>query len=244
MLKLSEQTASLQSTLARYCRNGEVPELEGALTSRLHHYRRLVFNVIEDALRTAYPLTVDLLPPKKWLQLVNSFFNEHNCQSYQVWRMPGEFFEFCTQQSAVDVKKYPFLNDLLLLEWKEVELFCMEDAVFPNKKSDSKNFVLNPEYEILSLNWPVHKVNARHITSDKKGQYFVLIFREALAKKVRFLELSIAHVLFLAGLEEFNGNADRAYEATALKLQLESKAFVEEQLAPFVAKLKSQGMLL
>jgi len=240
MHKLKSDTAQLQSQLARYCRDGEEVELNGAVSSRLHHYRRLTRNIMEDSLATAYPLTKQLLPGKKWNKLVDHFFSDHDAQSYQVWQMPKEFVEFALHQNKVELKKYPFLKDLLGLEWKEVEYFCLEDRAFPIKKAEHEIGV-NPEHEILQLEWPVHKANALHITADKKGEFYVLIFREPKDKKVIFFELSLIHVAFIELLKSHDGNKEESLLELCTLTGIDNKDFLSEKMEDFIESLRSKG---
>ena len=58
---MKDQTIEQQQLLAAYCRNGVDVEILGTTDGRLHNYRRLVFNVVRDALSSTYPLTYNLL---------------------------------------------------------------------------------------------------------------------------------------------------------------------------------------
>jgi len=63
---LHTDTIEQQSLLAKFCRDGVEPSLEGVIDGRLHNYRRLVFGVVREALSSTYPLTVNLLTNKEW----------------------------------------------------------------------------------------------------------------------------------------------------------------------------------
>ena len=67
-------TIEQQSLLAKFCRDGAEPSLEGITEGRLHNYRRLVFGVVREALSSTYPLTVNLLTNKEWSILIQEFF--------------------------------------------------------------------------------------------------------------------------------------------------------------------------
>ena len=55
---LKKETQLQQNLLADYCRTGTEPEgLIGINKENLHHYRRLVYNIVTDILETAYPIT-------------------------------------------------------------------------------------------------------------------------------------------------------------------------------------------
>ena len=93
-MQIQTDTYQQQSDLAKYCRTNILDNSLKVRKDRVHHYRRLIYNVVEDSLQAAYPLLNNLLSEKQWNQLVNDFFATHSCQSTQIWKMPGEFYEF------------------------------------------------------------------------------------------------------------------------------------------------------
>lgn len=202
---LAERTKEYQSKLAAYCRTGVYDSIPGVREKNVHHYRRLVFNVINDSLESAYPLTRDLLTDDEWNNAVNDFFINHNCHTPQVWYMPYEFFEYIAEFGSDLKAKYPFLTDLLLFEWLEVELFMMEDheSGFTEKGDLAiDKMILNPEHYLIHLEYPVHLKNASSISEDDRGDYFLIIHREPETCKVIFTDLSPALVRMIELLEE------------------------------------------
>ena len=91
---LHDTTRRYQSALAGYCRSGQLEPIPGIHNEHISHYRRLVYNVVDDMLQNAYPLTHALLGAIEWKNLVNEFFTHHPCQSPQVWYMPKEFYQY------------------------------------------------------------------------------------------------------------------------------------------------------
>ena len=205
---LRDSTYEAQSALAAYCRTGIDQPIPGVDRDRVPHYRRLVFNIIEDNLQTAYPLTHNLLSPDEWEEVVHSFFSNHPCQSPQIWSMPNEFLDYLRDASHPLLEKYPFLEDLLLFEWREIELYMSEDK----KASYSKlgdvgkdNLVLNPEHLLMQLSWPVHLMNASEIETEDKGNFFLMLHRDPDSGKILFTNLSLA---FVRMIEFLMDNAD------------------------------------
>jgi len=164
---LHETTYRHQSDLARYCRTGKYKAIPGVREQHVGHYRRLVYNVVDDMLQGAYPLTHHLLAAREWKALVQDFFSHHPCQSPQVWYMPKELYHYMSQKEHKLFKKYPFLQELLWFEWLEVELFMMEDrpaAYTTIGKLDTDALVLNPELHLQHFIYPVHLKQAGQIT--------------------------------------------------------------------------------
>jgi len=135
---LSQYTETQQNNFAKFCRTNELQSIDGLTENRIHHYRRLIYGVIDDSLRSAFPLTENLLTADEWKFLVDEFKAKHNSQSPQIWQMPYEFYQFIDTNAFEAKIKYPHLIDLLLFEWKEIELYMMED-----RNDNVKNLSLN-----------------------------------------------------------------------------------------------------
>ncbi|HYG53588.1 MAG TPA: putative DNA-binding domain-containing protein, partial [Flavobacteriales bacterium] len=125
---LRPETKSIQSKMAAYCREPEFTDaIEGSKPGRLHNYRRLVFNIIEDTLADAYPITRSMMDDEEWIDMVNAFFSKHNCQSTQLWRMPFELVEFVENHEYHTKIGRPYLLELLYFEWLEIEVYQSPD---------------------------------------------------------------------------------------------------------------------
>ena len=190
-----------QSALARYCLTGSYEPIPGVRDRHVHHYRRLVYNVVDDILQSAYPLTCDLLSRVEWEDLVHRFLASHPCQTPQVWQMPRELYEFVESEGSPS--KYPFLSELLYFEWLEVELFMMEDKAEIHK-ADGDVFidplVLNPEHILQHFHYPVHLKKAKSISFRDKGDYYLVMFRHPASRDVQFMTLSPALVYLVEQL--------------------------------------------
>lgn len=194
MSTLKPDTKILQSQMAGYCRVPQYDEsIEGTRPERLPHYRRLVFNIVEDTLQNAYPITHSLLTEEEWMQLVNDFFSQHDCQSPQLWRMPFELVEYA-EQSDYHLKLHkPYLLELLYFEWLELEVYQDEDK--PHAEFQSKGdildtpLVINPDHKLVQLTYPVHKKEYDRM-EELKGNYFVLLHRHRNTYSVNFIEFS------------------------------------------------------
>lgn len=200
---LKPETYKLQSQFAMYCRSGKVVHLKGARPERLRHYRRLVFNVIKDALQTAYPIAYKYIPKESWDSMVENYFSSHHCSDPQVWRMPREFYQFSLDENYAEKYELPFLNELLYFEWLEVELYMMEDLQYPDLKSmdfDLHSLIaVNPEYRIIKLSYPVH-LERPYDSIEKKRDYFLLLFREKKSGRIQFTDLSVLYAYLLENL--------------------------------------------
>lgn len=193
-MKLSLETKKIQQNLVEYCRTGIAKEIPGLRENRLSEYRRLVLSNIQDQLESAFPITHANLEEEIWDELVSDFFANHSCSTQQIWRLGAEFYSYVSKHNYSVKWDIPYLNDLLLFEWEEIDLYAMEDISNPECKVEgeilSDYLLLNPEHRILSLEYPIHK---EHIEDARnhKGNYFVLMYREKETGKVQFLDISI-----------------------------------------------------
>lgn len=199
------KSMALQIDMALYCRTGvNVPET--TIQENTAEYRRMIFNVIKNTLKTAYPLTVQFIGKKRWKKAVHHFFENHSCKTPQVWKLPLEFYEFYIQNPFPFKKEYPQLLELLLFEWIEIEVFMMEDLpIHPfqvNNNSDKDILVPNPEIKIVPLHYPVHLKKTKTITVSDKSQYFVSVHRDYYSKEVKFNDLSYPFVVMLLKINE------------------------------------------
>jgi len=246
MLLLND-TYRQQSNFAAYCRTGIYSPMTGVNEERLAHYPRLVFNVIDDTLRSAYPLTVDLLTEEEWDTTVRSFFATHKCSTYSVWKMPYEFYQFVLTLDNSLTEKYPFLEELLLFEWTEIEIHMMEDEQFPEVVSEGEMAtdtpVLNPEYTILQLHYPVHLKNPNEIADTDKGEYFVLLFREQESGNVQFLDLSFYFVWLLRKMEHEQKSLFELAEEASDLFGVEQRFLLEKSL-PFLTELRNKNFII
>jgi hypothetical protein len=185
---LKEKTRHQQGMLAEFCRSNKLAEELEVRKERVHHYRRLVFNIILDMMDTMYPISKRLFPENEWVQLIHRFFENHKCSDPQVWRMPRFLIDYVRENEKDILQKHPFLADLLLIEWKELEWFTNEDQS-PVEIKNGFNFHFHPEHEILILDFPVFKKEGIDFWKNNKGKYFLLIYRHPENRKVYYNEL-------------------------------------------------------
>ena len=194
-MPLLENTREIQNRLGTYCQTGDSNiAIDGARIERLPHYRRLVFNVIKDALSSAYPLTKKLLGKPAFEELCHTFFSSHACQEPQVFRMTGEFARFVQDGQSDLHQRYPFLGELLEFEWTEMDMYMMEDLPLPAARSQgdwqSDVIALNPESRLLQFEYPVFRKQPQTITQEDKALYYCFAFRQPNSGKIIFLDIS------------------------------------------------------
>ncbi len=243
---LKKDTIAIQKKLAKYCRDGKLVEIEGASADRLPHYRRLVYNVMYGILEQSYPISKSLLSEPEFKSLVDSYIILHDAQEPQVWKVPGEFYQYCVENPPLLLEEYPFLLELHELEWMEILVYNQEDKIIPEYNAiipqESNVVVVNPEFEIRSFEFPVFKGQWDEI-NGKKGKYNLLIFRHNETNKVHFLEISTLHIELIELMQ--NGMIlEEVFSKLNSKFNLEQVHDLNQLLLSFIEKLYLQGFVL
>lgn len=246
-MKLRSETAEIQELLGKYCKTGEEVVIPGITEGRIHHYRRLVYNVVKNTMNQAFPITVASMDEEEWDKLVHEFFSNHPTTSTQIWKLPYEFYQYHISSDSAGRLKKPYLNDLLYFEWAEIEIHTMPDKNIisytdvGNPLSDK--LVLNPEHEIIQMEYPVHMRAVKGIEL-KKGNYFVLLYREPGTGHVKFLDLSILHAFILTRIFE-TGESVQSFKGDIAQLaQVESEKYLDDYLTGFINNLIDRQMIL
>ena len=199
-MSLLAETKDIQRQMALFCRTGRPVELPGLTPKRFHHYRRLIYNIVQENLQSSFPIAHEYIATEKWDSMVHHFFSEHNCRSYQLWQMAGEFYDYAVKADFAIKYELGYLNDLLKFEWEEMVVYNMEDIDVEDcmESGDLLNdrLVLNPEYKLLQLQYPVH-VLTPVMAAEQKGNYFVLVYREQTTGNVQFMDLSVWYALLI-----------------------------------------------
>lgn len=248
MRLLKEETYLQQASLANYCRDGVTPEdLININKDNLYQYRRLVANIVSDIIETAYPITKSFLPDDVWEDLVYNYFIEHKCQTPQVWRMPLEFYNYALEKKLQEKLNVPFLNDLLYFEWLELEVHTMEDIDYPASKEEgdwmNDVIAINPEHRLIKLEYPVHTTAPGQELIDKKGDYFLLIYREKESGNVQFVDLSMFYTYILENIKNGALLKDILVEANML-FQINDIKLLKDRSLEFVNDLKGRNFIV
>jgi hypothetical protein len=190
---LKNDTYNLQSSFGKFVRDGETRKMNGVVESRLHHYRRLVRNIANDSLRSAYPITYKILNKSEWDKLIDDFMINHNSHQPQVWRYPYELIKYFEKSNYhLEILKKEYLLDLLNFEWVEMEVHGMIDVeipIFIKEISLDKKLIINPYAILQHYEYPVFQKQNNNL-EEKKGNYFVICWRKISNLEVSYIELN------------------------------------------------------
>ena len=244
---LKTETYNQQNKFVKYCRNGKKVSILGAVPERLPHYRRLVFNVIKDTLETTFPIAFQYIDSKIWDEMVYTFFSIHKCNDPQVWRMPNEFVDFCEEENYSEKFTLPFLNDLLRFEWMEVEVYMMEDIEYPTNIYTTillqSKIAVNPEHKIIKLEYPVH-MEKPFDAINKKGNYFLLLFREKESGRVQFSNLSVLFAFLIENISIAEKTLEEILTDILYLFGINDLKMLQTKVFKFLEELKTQGFIL
>jgi hypothetical protein len=103
--------------------------------------------------------------------------------------------------------------------------------------------VLNPEFRMLNLKYPIHIRPAEEATR-LKGDYYVLILREYETGKVRFISLSVLFAYVIMQLSIAPTALNELIIQCANVFKIEDKATLKKELIAFAEDLLYQKMIL
>ncbi len=192
----------------------EGQSLSGCDRARLFLYEELLFASVEDTLSSLFPVTYHFLKPE-WNSLVEKYRRQFPNRSFQLYHVAQDFPEFVQGLSGY-MKKYPFLWDLALYEWLEIEVLNQEDDPlpsdlqpgFPAEPSMLSVFmpVLNPIRRQHTFQYPIPAILTEASRREEVGQGFdaftldgqpvqpiettMLIYRDPETFKARFFNLT------------------------------------------------------
>jgi uncharacterized protein len=246
-MHLRKETIRVQEQLGEYCRTGVELELPGVTPGRIHHYRRLVTNVVKDTLQTAFPISVAALGEDFWESLVQDFFSNGIPQTPQVWKLPFAFYQYHASRETGKKNGKPYLDDLLYFEWMEIKVHTMPNRSYPDFVTEGDIFqdslAFNPEYEIVKLQYPVHTHPVSEAI-DLKGEYFILVFRMPVSGHVQFLHLSALNVYIIRHLQEVNMPLNEIKHEFARMAGIESGRYLDDALQQFLGDLMERKLIL
>ncbi len=244
---LLPETRHIQTKLGDYCKTGILPDIPGINKKHVKHYRRLVFNVVKNNLFQAFPIVIDVIGKVKFVQLIDEFFSRHHAQTSQIWKLPGEFYEYAKTSDWVEKYNMPWLIDLLLLEWIEIKVHTMPDRTAPETQIQGDLFtshlVINPDFEIIKLSYPVHLDPVR-AAEQKKGDYFVLAFRNRDTGAVRFLNLSVLHAFLIENMVKEKHSLEKILQNSIDRFSIEDITQLKTAIKIFIKDLMDQRFIL
>lgn len=248
-MPLKSSTKAAYSGLANFCKTGNVETIQNIelRTDRIHHYRRLVFNITNNTLKHAFPLTHKTCKTEQWDMLVNDFFLYKNDFEYRVWMMPKVFYTFVEENNYAEKLAIPFLNDLLLFEWIEIELQTMPDEEIPQfsaiKDLWNEPLILNPEYRLIQFSFPVFTKPSLELFNEIAANYFLFAYREIESRQVKFMNITSLYAFIIEQIDDNYTLTEicNAYQTIFSLVDVDS---IKKDIISFIEKLIKKEIIL
>lgn len=210
---------------------------------RLEIYRGLVRNSFFDLFSRIYPYSKKLIG-KDWDRLLPEYFEFFPPKSPILNKIAMNFPLFLSHQEKI-LNKYPFIQELAMYEWLELEIADRENP----RKSTSKN-ILNPVHVLFSSNYPVNKIieyidNNIDPNTLEPVETHIIIYRDPKTYQVRFFELSKASLAYIELLKQGFDNTS-IVDALSIAYGINPKDFskFKKQIDTFVKALKKNKIIL
>jgi len=240
------ETYQIEQDLVRWCKTGDPVTIPGTRQKGLAQYRRLIRNNIHNAMEQAFPIARTILTETQWNRLIDDFLAKHPAATPQVWKLPEEFYTFVKNENYAQEFALPFLNDLLIFEWVEIEVHTMTDQTpLPyRKKGDifTDAIVVNPEHRLVRLTWPVH-LYAAGKALEHPGDYYLLTFRTR-DFDVRFVDLPALHAFYFEQFVAGRSASDILDTIKASTPQMVNLEELKQNILGFMKTLLSEKVFL
>lgn len=172
--------------------------------SRLNVYKDLIKNRFHDAFCSIYPKT-SLIFKNKWDKLISQYFEKYPPSSPLLNRIAKDLPAYLLTQTKI-LKKYPFIHELALYEWLELEIYEKTGEPGNRRSWDKNDLVLNPIHELCTFNYPIPEIvekmeNKKTLGKIQEKPTNVIIYRDPKTQQVRFFELSAPSFAYIQLLQ-------------------------------------------
>ena len=222
--------------------NARPPKVSG---KRMRMYTEIVFNNLESAVATCFPVAKKTIGIRAWKKLIRGFFSAHHCHSPLFRQIPEEFLRYL--ESAENLP--PYLVSLAHYEWIELALAVADVALDMNGVNADGDLlaappVFAPALALLSYDYPVQLISPRFKPQQTLAQPVnLLVFRDA-DDNVRFIELNpvTARLLGILQAEAISGR--QALEKLAVELHHPDPQIMIQFGLGVLNDLRIQGAIL
>jgi len=202
--------------------DAQLPAVQGVDPQKLDLYRELMFNTVLESLESIFPFTHQLiseqdLQSESWTEFVDRYRRAYPNLSHNLMGAVENFPRFIAEQAEL-VACFPFVAELALYEWLEMQALNLPDQVVSDdlvakKLPDLAHYdsyvpIWNEARVLHSFTFPVPDI-VHALKEDEGYAHFaaqdteILIYRDPERLQVRFfclngitsllLRLSLAH---------------------------------------------------
>jgi len=251
---MAEPSLSLhdqQFRLSRHIRdpdnNPPPPHVE---ERRLHIYRELFYNNLEDLLASNFPVIRRILGDTQWHALIRAFLRDHRSKTPLFPEIGREFLRFLETRQEANAGDPLYLLELAHYEWVELALEIEDTRIEDIAHDPSGDLgrgipVASPLAWALAYLWPVHQLGPNHLPEQPPEQPTFLLVRRGNDQRVHFSQINALTFRLLQHLEEFPAQTGLQH-LTALAVEAgapDQEAFVQQGLH-MLSQLHSGGAIL
>lgn len=170
----SPELLDFQHTQQQFCHElrSAAPNSDLMDRTRLQVYHELLRNNINTFINTCYPISQQLLGEPVWSDLAEAFFAHSHCDSPFYYDISLAFREYLDTVAHPILTQYPWLRELLHVEWMELHVDLAEfDWPLPQDVDldGSATYQLSVPVWVLAYQWPVYQWT-RHTTPQDIGE--------------------------------------------------------------------------
>ena len=213
--------------------------LERPKNPALEVYHRLVYNRFEDFIKTSFPL-FSSFAGEELEPLIGEFLKLDHTSPLLI-DLGREFVEFFKETGTNLKESKPFLEDLLLYEWSEIEVFNAPDEDGPSEFSWKDSYRLSVSSKLLHLRYPVHRAGelSPEEILKRQGDHYILLYRDR-ESEVKRVKLTAFVYKFLRDINSGISPIE-AFEKSELG---EEKEEAKPYLERFLRELLELGVLV
>ena len=214
--------------------------LEETEEEALRLYRTLVYNRFEDFVRTSFPVFSSFVG-EELRDILEDFIKEDHASPLLI-DLGRDFLDFFHRIRHPVKERLPFLEELLLCEWSEIEVFKAPEEERDGDFSWEGTYRLSASSRLLRFRFPVHRaeeLSAEEILKEE-GDYCLLIYRDR-SHRVNLEELTPFVYSFLKDIDSGRSPIDVLRSSG---LSAEEKEEARPYLERFLRELLGLGILV
>ena len=239
-----------EKSFGNQCLGNEQYTSENTWSERaLLKYKELINSIYHQSLMKAYPICHSILEPTVWNTWVADFIKFSRSDEPRVWLMPRLFKEYVKTQKLGEKNHMPYMDDLLLFEWLEIEVFTELDINLPKISAsinwDKDTVYFNPHAREMVLDYPVHR-SIKHDELMKKGLYNMIVYRHPETFSVQYIQMGVFDKLCIDFMQSDKLPLAKAIELVFQRLHLEQVQFalIRERTLQVFNQFQQDGFIL
>lgn len=183
--------------------------------ARMQVYRELLYHNVCNFIDMVYPVAQALVGQAQWQQWQQQFFATYRCSSPFYLDISLHFREYLQEDTSTDddLKRYPWLHELLQYEWLELYLDTMPDHQHAQQfdtPDETREWQLSRPIWVLVYQYPVYEWSAtmplEHMKALSTAPSAIMVWRAA-DHRVQMRPIGPLYAIALSELQKQNEDA-------------------------------------